>query len=104
MKAEQPVCISGNTDDEGEVYFLPRTTSQLTVKQECPQHLTNPSIHSSPTQPAAPIPLNYLTDPMTDKIVLSTVSEEMWIFAQAYNRMLDTLGEMIRMAECGLQE
>ncbi|KAI6012838.1 hypothetical protein BKA83DRAFT_2485847 [Pisolithus microcarpus] len=46
---------------------------------------------------------NHLTDPMTGKIIVSAVSEEMRIFAQAYNRMLDTLGELIQIAEHALQ-
>ncbi|KAI6115079.1 hypothetical protein EDD16DRAFT_1520801 [Pisolithus croceorrhizus] len=111
---EKPSHLPGDTHTDHEMYFLPWAPSQLTLEQECnpsavhPQHPTNSFMHSSPPCPAAPIPIplvgsnrtsaftdsltpkskNHLTDPMTGKIILSAVSE-------AYNRMLDTLGELI---------
>ncbi|KAI6011717.1 hypothetical protein BKA83DRAFT_4501949 [Pisolithus microcarpus] len=113
MQSEKPSRLPGNTHTKGEMCFLPRAPSWLTLEQErnssavCPQHPTSLSMHSSPPCPAAPIPIplskNRLTDPMTGKIILSAMLEEMRIFAQAYNQMLDTLGDLIRIAEHALQ-
>ncbi|KAI6116500.1 hypothetical protein F5141DRAFT_1213099 [Pisolithus sp. B1] len=111
MQSEKPSHLPGDAHTDCEMYFLPQAPSRLTLEQErnpsavCPQHPTNSFMHSSPPRPAAPIPipLNHLTDPMTGKIILSAVLEEMRIFVQAYNRTLDTLGELIRIAEHALQ-
>ncbi|KIK24302.1 hypothetical protein PISMIDRAFT_10303 [Pisolithus microcarpus 441] len=113
MQLEKPSCLPGDAHTEGEMCFLPQAPSWLTLEQErnssavCPQHPTSSSMHSGPPRPPAPIPIplskNRLTDPMTGKIILSAVSEEMRIFAQAYNCMLDTMGELIQIAEHALQ-
>ncbi|KAI5980450.1 hypothetical protein EDD15DRAFT_2383006 [Pisolithus albus] len=111
MKTDQPVRLASDTDDE-EVFFFPRAPSQPTAKHEhdqsplSPQHSPNSSIPSSSTRSTVPIPipLNHLTDPTMGKIILGAVSEEMRPFAQAYNRMLDTLGNVIRIAERALQD
>ncbi|KAI6027205.1 hypothetical protein EDC04DRAFT_2899222 [Pisolithus marmoratus] len=111
MQLEKPLHLPSNSDDEGETCFFPQASSQLILEQEWnrptvfPQYLMTLSIHSSPPCSAIPIPipLNHLTDPMTGKIILSAVLQEMQNFAQAYNRMLDTLATMIQVAEHALQ-
>ncbi|KAI5980392.1 hypothetical protein EDD15DRAFT_2383422 [Pisolithus albus] len=111
MPSGKPPHPPVDADVEGAKCFFPQAPSRLTLEQErnrsavLPQHLTNLPIHASPPRFAAPIPipLNHLTDPVTGKIILSAVSEDMKIFAQAYNRMLDTLGTVIQIAERALE-
>ncbi|KAI5988444.1 hypothetical protein EDD15DRAFT_2371492 [Pisolithus albus] len=100
MSTEQTVHLAGNTDHEEVFIAKPKYHYSLV----CPQRLSTSSIPSCPTRLTAPvpIPINHLTDP-TGKITLSAVSEDMWPFAQAYNRMLDILGEVISVAERALQ-
>ncbi|KAI5990962.1 hypothetical protein EDD15DRAFT_2197750 [Pisolithus albus] len=115
---EQTIHLTGDTDDE-EVFTAKPKHHYSPV---CPQRLSTSSIPSSPTRLTAPFPIpivgpnvactstgpltpklqNHLTD-STGKITISAVSEDMWPFAQAYNRMLDILGEVISVAERALQ-
>ncbi|KAI6000448.1 hypothetical protein EDD15DRAFT_2361926 [Pisolithus albus] len=130
MPSGKPPHTPVDVDVEGAKCFFPQAPSRLTLEQErnrsavLPQHLTNLPIHASPPRFATPIPipLNHLTDPVVKledgrpgdlpvvflgrelgKIILSAVSEDMKIFAQAYNRMLDTLGTVIQIAERALE-
>ncbi|KAI6100294.1 hypothetical protein F5141DRAFT_1215849 [Pisolithus sp. B1] len=111
MQSAKRPCLPVDADEEGETCFFAQAPDRLTLEQErnrsavLPQYLSTSSIHSSPPRSAVPIPipLNHLTDPVTGKIILSAVPEEMKIFAQAYNRMLDTLGTVIQVAERALQ-
>ncbi|KAI5982125.1 hypothetical protein EDD15DRAFT_2203252 [Pisolithus albus] len=112
MPSGKPPHPPVDADVEGAKCFFPQAPSRLTLEQErnrsavLPQHLTNLPIHASPPRFAAPIPIplvvadpqskNHLTDPVTGKIILSAVSE-------AYNRMLDTLGTVIQIAERALE-
>ncbi|KAI5982189.1 phosphatidylserine decarboxylase-domain-containing protein [Pisolithus albus] len=115
---EQTIHLTGDTDDE-EVFTAKPKHHYSPV---CPQRLSTLSIPSSPTRLTAPFPIpivgpnvactstgpltpklqNHLTD-STGKITISAVSEDMRPFAQAYNRMLDILGEVISVAERALQ-
>ncbi|KAI5981456.1 hypothetical protein EDD15DRAFT_2203960 [Pisolithus albus] len=118
-RTEQTIHLTGDTDDE-EVFTAKPKHHYSPV---CPQRLSTSSIPSSPTRLTAPFPIpivgpnvactstgpltpklqNHLTD-STGKITISAVSEDMRPFAQAYNRMLDILGEVISVAERALQD
>ncbi|KAI6094159.1 hypothetical protein EDD16DRAFT_1722108 [Pisolithus croceorrhizus] len=104
MQSAKRPCLPVDVDEEGETCFFTQE-QERNRSAVSPQYLTTSSIHSSPPHSAVPtpIPLNHLTDPVTGKIILSAVLEEMKIFAQAYNRMLDTLGTVIQVAERALQ-
>ncbi|KAI6095890.1 hypothetical protein EDD16DRAFT_1720419 [Pisolithus croceorrhizus] len=74
MNTEQMVHLAGNTDDN---VFTVRPKPHYSPV--CPQQSASLSIPLSPTHLTAPVSilLNHLTDPMTGKIILSAVSEDM---------------------------